>query len=84
MPSMQVRVYVLHAKQYTCVLLINLSHCKLANLTPNLRWSHYFGHYKVERSDHSVRKLGLCLAKVSQIWSRGVSIFLALNTRVLV
>ena len=24
MPSMQVRVYVLHAKQYTCVLLINL------------------------------------------------------------
>ena len=33
------------------LLADGMSHSKLANLTPNLCRSHYFGHYKVERSD---------------------------------
>ena len=34
------------------LLADGMSHSKLANLTPNLCRSHYFGHFKVERSGY--------------------------------
>ena len=40
----------LASHMYAVLLADGMSHSKLANLTPNSCQSHYFGHFKVERS----------------------------------